>query len=210
MGDRHIIGERYSADRRKILGIGLAKTGTNSLIRALQILGLNAAHCLPREAGILDSVEAAADSPIATQFEQLDAIYPRSRFICTVRDYGSWLTSCRIHFARPHERNVENLYRLKMFGTTTFDEEKFRTAYYAHQERVNSYFAKRRDDLLILDIVGGEGWEKLCGFLQLGMPGGEFPWCNKRGERPPHVARAQDSGPRTVFFSECGGRDCNA
>ena len=44
--------------------------------------------------------------------------------------------------------------------------------------RVRAYFAGRPDDLLVLDVVGGEGWEKLCPFLGLEPPAEAFPHFN--------------------------------
>jgi hypothetical protein len=166
----------------KVLGIGLGKTGTKSLVEALKILGYNAVHCLPLEAGVLDSVDAAADTPIATQFELLDQLYPGSRFICTMREIESWLASCRSHFTRPHNRGVDNLYRLKMFGTLVFDEARFRSAYERHHQRVEAYFSGRPQDLLYLNIAEGEGWQRLCAFLEKPPPTLPFPYKNRRGE----------------------------
>ena len=42
-------------------------------------------------------------------------------------------------------------------------------------ENVLFYFSKREKDLLVLDICGGEGWEKLCKFLHVPVPNKKFP-----------------------------------
>ena len=41
-----------------------------------------------------------------------------------------------------------------------------------------AHFAGRPDDLLVLDVVGGEGWERLCPFLGLAPPDEPFPHFN--------------------------------
>lgn len=172
----------------KIFGIGLGKTGTKSLVEALRLLGYNAAHRLPQEAGIVDEYEALADTPIATQFELLDQLFPHSKFICTIRNIDSWLKSCQQHFSKPHNRAVDNIYRLKMFGSLVFDEEKFRHAYDLHTTRVASYFEGREADLLYYDIVGGDSWPKLCKFLGKPVPAFRFPHRNQAGDELPWVA----------------------
>ena len=91
----------------KIFGIGMPKTGTTSLHRALVELGFEAldfphdpATVAELRAGnyrlsILEQVDALTDTPIPAVFAQLDREYPGSKFILTVRDMDSWLESCR-------------------------------------------------------------------------------------------------------------------
>jgi hypothetical protein len=51
---------------------------------------------------------------------------------------------------------------------------------------VHDYFRERPDDLLVLNICAGEGWERLCPFLGQDVPGIPFPWANRRpGPREP-------------------------
>ena len=93
----------------KVFGIGLSKTGTTSLARALEILGYNVKDCL----GItkyskgdissinetaLDTYDALTDTPIPNFYRELDKKYPNSKFILTVRDMDGWLNSCRKQF----------------------------------------------------------------------------------------------------------------
>jgi hypothetical protein len=40
---------------------------------------------------------------------------------------------------------------------------------------VKEYFRDRPDDLLVMNICAGEGWEKLCPFLGLAIPKVKFP-----------------------------------
>ena len=44
-----------------------------------------------------------------------------------------------------------------------------------HERRVRAYFADRPDDLLVIDISAGEGWEALCPFLGVPVPDKPFP-----------------------------------
>jgi hypothetical protein len=62
-------------------------------------------------------------------------------------------------------REVERFLRSAVFGRYEFDAESFRQIYRSHIERTTSYFAGRQDDLLVLDTVGGDGYEQLAPFL---------------------------------------------
>ena len=43
------------------------------------------------------------------------------------------------------------------------------------------YFRERPKDLLVLNVCAGEGWEKLCPFLNKERPDVPFPYLNKAG-----------------------------
>jgi hypothetical protein len=44
---------------------------------------------------------------------------------------------------------------------------------------IKEYFKDRPDDLLVMNICAGEGWEILCPFLDCGIPKIPFPHKNK-------------------------------
>ncbi len=174
----------------KIFGIGLSKTGTTSLYAALCELGYRSGtfrHL--RELQLADwfrgdfshdylrDLDALTDLPIGVFFPQLDQKYPGSRFILTVRDIDSWLTSVARQFSRQPEpepgfrRDV----RMAAYGTSVFHEQRFRFVYKTHQRNVKWYFDNRPQDLLVMDICGGDGWDKLCHFLNRDRPSMPFP-----------------------------------
>jgi len=171
-----------------IFGIGLSKTGTTSLFAALDQLGYRAATFRHfRGLGLDDWFEgnfdtdylaeydAATDLPLAVLYPQLDRRYPGSKFILTVREISSWLASAKKHFTQEPRSRFGRDVRLATYGIVGFHEERFRNVYETHYRNVVSYFSDRPDDLLILDIVAGEGWEKLCAFLGKESPIGAFP-----------------------------------
>ncbi len=47
---------------------------------------------------ILDQVHSLTDFPVPLIYKRLDRGYPDSKFILTVRDTESWLTSVEKHF----------------------------------------------------------------------------------------------------------------
>jgi hypothetical protein len=192
--------QRYYATRithrTKVFGIGLSRTGTKSLHHALTYLGYRSehfpAHLLKLVNGALtldlDGVrhyEAMTDTVASAFYRELDQRFPGSKFILTVRDIDPWLRSCSAHFASMQAEpisasaNAIRLLRMQLYGSEDFDAEKFRKAYQNHINQIKSYF-DGRDDLLVIDICGGQDWLPLCRFLGVAPNGGAFPWANRR------------------------------
>jgi len=126
------------------------------------------------------------------RFRELDMMYPGSKFILTLRDKDSWLDSCRRHWDRvrieemhPTARFEYAWCRVKAFGTTKFDLDNHWRCYCRHLDAVREYFADRPMDMLVMDIIAGDGWNKLCPFLEVPVPKIPFPWKN----RDPRLAR---------------------
>ena len=181
---------------QKIFGIGLSKTATTSLGRALRYLGY-ATNDFPSFRYIphfllwikskeLQQHDAFTDISVIPFYQKLDKQFPGSKFIYTVRDMDSWLDSCRNYprFQYPPMRLPFKIIKLrqKIYDSIRFDENKFREAYLRHHEEVVHYFKDRQQDLLTLNICKGDGWEKLCPFLGEKIPDVPFPYVNVRGE----------------------------
>ena len=117
--------------------------------------------------GELADFDAYTHTPLAALYKELDERFPNSKFILTVRaNREGWLNSCEKLFgliAKQSEASIKVL--MRTYGTNVFDREVFNAAYERHIENVMEYFKDRHDDLLILDITSGEGFEKLCPFL---------------------------------------------
>lgn len=187
--------------QQRIFGIGLSKTGTTSLTRALQILGFSTNHFpyaalryqsgrLSLDSGRIREWDAATDSPVALFFRQLADEFPDGKFILTTRNIDSWLNSCEFNhiwpgdYVRrkgirllPHIRKILCLHR-SVYGTEQFRREVFRRAYDRHCAAVIDHFRRIDHELLIIDICGGEGWEPLCEFLDVPVPDVPFPYEN--------------------------------
>lgn len=170
---------------RKVFGIGLSRTGTTSLTRALEILGFSAVH-FPTSMEKIKAYDAATDTPVAATFRLLDKKYPGSKFIYTTRALEPWLQSCKWLWVRNSEYFKDSIFvrgvHIWLYGRGTFDRSAFTAAYDRHQNDVLGYFAERPDDLLVLDICGGAGWDKLCVFLDVPVPDVPFPWANKKSD----------------------------
>lgn len=161
----------------KVFGIGLNKTGTTSLNEALNILGIKSIH-KPRKQFLeeekrklpyfstLNGYSGFTDFPCWVIYKELDKLYPGSKFILTVRDPESWMESRKKHYQR----------RLKEGVKMNWDiSESSINKIIKHNEEVIEHFRGREGDLLVLNITRGEGWEKLCPFLERKIPRVPFP-----------------------------------
>jgi hypothetical protein len=184
---------------RKVFGLGLSKTGTSSLGEALNVLGIRTIHypsdestfeCLRNgryRLPILEEYQGAVDIPVAPFFAQLDAEYPGSRFVLTIRDPQAWLRSVALHWELmlegwhryPHFQRFQEFISACVYGSIGFSRERFLYVYETHRRNVERYFADRPGDLLVIDICGGEGWEALCPFLGVEIPETPFPHANE-------------------------------
>lgn len=161
----------------KVFGIGLGKTGTVSLKAGLERLGLKISLYPSGNTFFkdIDESDGAVDLSISCRFEELDKKYPNSLFICPIRDLETWLKSCSVQYRDEQRWNVLGTkYRNLMFCTDIYNREKFINAYFRHEERIENYF-KNRSDLLIINIIEGEGYEKICPFLGLPTINEKFP-----------------------------------
>jgi len=165
----------------KIFGIGLAKTGTTSLNDAFAILSISSIGC-PASISSIKRFDAATDGIVADQFEELDRVFPNSKFIYTIRDRESWLES----YIRYHGRKQSSLpghsdMVQRLYGTTGIDRQTLMDAYDRHERHVQEYFRERPDDLLVFNVCGGQAdWETLCTFLGRPVPDAPFPASNEK------------------------------
>lgn len=213
---------------QKVFGLGLSKTGTSSLCDALNLLGVKTVHypfdertfAELREGNyrlsLMEDYQGAVDIPVAPFYAQFDREYPSSKFILTVREREGWLESCEVHW-RLMSQWWENFPRFKRFqefigacvyGTHAFNRERFDFVYRTHAQNVCDYFRGREDDFLVIDICGGEGWEKLCPFLGLPAPRAPFPhaneWMHLLMRASQDVAESIPEGETLILVDEQG------
>jgi hypothetical protein len=151
-------------------------------------------HCRDGNRGlrltVLERFDAITDSPVCCFYKDLDISYPNSKFILTVRQKQSWLRSCERYWKEGLVRAIESVpdrsyiefidfVDSRMYGTPTFDEQLFADAYDHYLEDVTTYFEGRSNDILVLNICGGDGWPELCRFLGAPEPALPFPRENR-------------------------------
>lgn len=173
---------------QKVFCIGWHKTGTTTLGDALlklgyKVLGARLDLAEKLQAGKLDEVldeaqdyDALQDVPWNALFKQLDKRFPDSKFVLTIRDERKWILSATKHFGKAYSPMREWLYGV---GVLSGSENIYLERYKRHYAEVLEYFKDRPSDLLIMDLEQGDGWEKLCAFLDHRIPYEKFPHSNK-------------------------------
>ena len=58
------------------------------------------------------------------------------------------------------------------------NEDKFVERYERHNREVTKYFKGRDEDILVVDLTKGAGWEQICPFLGKEVPDIPFPHLN--------------------------------
>ena len=178
--------------RPKVFGIGFHKTATTSLANALYTLGYDVGGYFGIEdvpegtslesfaierAGGRDAVQ---DMPWPVLYEALDQAFPGSKFILTERDTEKWISSVVTHFGR---RSIPTQQMIYGVDNPADHREVYIERYERHNRDVREYFEGRDDDLLIVDLTKGDGWDVLCPFLGVAEPSVETPRQNTAGAR---------------------------
>jgi hypothetical protein len=200
--------DRFDIAKPRVFGIGLSRTGTHSLTTALEILGYEVVHYPvdpitlaelqrgKRNLSLLEHYDGITDITAASLMPELRRTFIGARFILTVRETGSWLKSMRQHWGskkplpdtadgRVHHQ-LRTLLRDRVYGIQHFEAATLRRAYARHVSAVRRQFWLRPSELLIMDIVGGDGWEPLCRFLDEPIPDVPFP--HQARAKPPRAA----------------------
>ena len=150
----------------KIFEIGVPKTGTQSLGKAFEILGFThkgfSKECYlpepypnwtredswPVMCEVADKYESFTYGPWhGVPVRLWDERYPNSKFILLEQ----WLTD--------RDGAIKDYLEFK------------KTKY----DKIKKYFKNRLNDLLVMNICDGEGWEVLCPFLDKNIPNIPFP-----------------------------------
>jgi uncharacterized membrane protein YkvA (DUF1232 family) len=198
-----------SGGRPKVFGIGFQKTGTSSLDAAFRILGydtdkgvfinvsakkqslwieppLTAGKVLAAVLPIAERRDAFSDNPWPLLFRKMDARFPGSKFVLTVREPQDWIASMVRHFGDNPSEMLRWIYGVR---NVRGNEARCVDVYEAHNAAVRAYFAARPGDLLQIDILSKPDWAGLCAFLEQPVPDVAFPHENA-AERREQARRA--------------------
>jgi hypothetical protein len=164
----------------KVFGIGLSKTGTKTLGSCLMQLGFN--HLSGRldllrkyregrlfeVFDVMDRFDSFEDDPYPYMFRELFVRYgDQAKFIFTRRlDADTWLKSLKRH-CLVTKRSA--FWHLLGFGSDFPHglERRHLDFYEAHDLEVRQFFRRHNAEDRLLDVCWerGDGWEKLCRFL---------------------------------------------
>lgn len=188
-----------------VIGAGLGRTGTLSLKYALEQLGIGRCYHMMEVLGepsraddwigaatgenrdwgrIFDGFGATVDWPAASYWREIGAHFPSAKVILSVRDADRWFESTqktifsddilgRMPPGSPMHEMVERTV-LDMFEGNVTDRAHCISVYERHNSMVKATIPQ--DNLLVYEV--GSGWEPLCDFLDIPVPGGPFPSSN--------------------------------
>lgn len=209
--------KQQAKGKTKYFCVGRNKTGTTSLKKAFEDLGYPVGD--QRIAEILadkyyrkgifnpiieycQSAQVFQDVPFSSSetFKHLDAAYPGSKFILSVRDNPEqWYQSItRFHAKKwgkdgriPTADDLKNatyIYKgspynlISYFGTSDddpYNKEILIAHYNRHNQDVMDYFKDRPKDLLIINLAENCNYQRFVEFLGVKSPYDNFPWENR-------------------------------
>ena len=103
-------------------------------------------------------------------YKKIYESFTDDKFILTIRDTSSF-TKSYINYLKgsPWEENVINNKKLRTIVTNYEDRNR----------QIIKYFKNESSKLLVMNIIDGDGWSKLCSFLDKSIPKKPFPHKNK-------------------------------
>lgn len=179
----------YGVGPEKVFCIGLHKTGTSSIGRALHILGYNVTGNIkykknayePQILGDLIArlgrFDAFQDTPWCLYYQTFFFAFPEAKFILTMRDEDAWFDSMVLFFGDAPNAMHDLIYDAPY---PAGNRDKYIQRYRSHNEAVKAFFSARTDRFLKMDFARGDGWSKLGEFLNCRTPNVPFPHENRR------------------------------
>ena len=159
----------------KIFGIGLPRTGTLSLVTALNILGYDSQHW-PAGKGAktcsqllkrADTFDSLVDHPVRQCYRQLLEAYPDALFVLGDRPIEDWRRSMGDNFDGDELKKL-----IDTHGPLT-------DWFVGHREDVVGFFKDQGKTSQLLIHDPADGWGPLCQFLGKDVPGVGYPHKNK-------------------------------
>lgn len=186
----------------EIIGAGFGRTGTESMKRALEMLGYGPCYHMyeviphkerfetwqgiydgaikPDWDAVFDGFRATVDWPAARYWRELADHFPKAKVLLTYRDPESWYASMEktiLTFLRDPEKTEGMAPRLRrdVFTGEVHDKDHVISVYQRNVTEVQNAFGP--DRLLTYEL--GSGWEPLCHFLERDIPSDPYPSGNE-------------------------------
>ena len=195
----------------KVIGAGVGRTGTLSLRRAIEQLGLGPCHHMeaviddqprnvplwnaalngnPDWAEIYAGMHSAVDWPTASFYRELHAAFPEAKFVLTHRDPNSWADSfSETIYTALAGRDQAPSAAQPWIDMCTHTVERAGFPLGLHKSELAERFVAHNEAVKaaipaqqLLVFQVKEGWGPLCEFLNVAAPAEEFPRSNDRAE----------------------------
>jgi Sulfotransferase domain len=147
-----------------------------------------------------DDVDAVTDLPAAYFYREILEAYPDCKAVLTTRDVESWWHSWERHNAQdpvvPPSAGQQMLALVSPTTAARLKRHRFKTYVrnyvygsalpreFLYKKKFAEYYQRVTNDipadrLLAMNIIGGDGWERLCPFLGVPIPSVPFPHENR-------------------------------
>ncbi len=174
----------------KLFIIGLPRTGTTSISAALLGYGFKVAHTAYTKRAF-ELADVISDAPCFCDYQELDKIFPNSKFVYLDRALASWVPSMQMllnkmlpeltpktGYLNPVlKRCINTSFKLSKTADS-LSEQHLAACYLDHQHSVFNYFAGRTD-FLNIDISQSDSLKILLQFIDISSNDvGNFPHLN--------------------------------
>ncbi|MEM8534846.1 MAG: sulfotransferase family protein [Chloroflexota bacterium] len=191
----------------RVIGVGLGRTGTTSIQRALEHLGYHTYNFeavmqhqhfdawrdivqeqTPDWDAIFGGYDASISWPACFFYQELHIAYPDAQFILTTREPERWAASVKRvlpHMAKlqafrfiPRVQAMVNLMNAMLIPKFgSFDPDTSRLISLIEEHNRAVRSYIPSPKLLIYEVK--DGWEPLCAFLDCPIPSTDFPYENQ-------------------------------
>jgi len=206
----------------KVVGSGLGRTGTKSMQSALNMLGVGPCHHMvevfahpesmqlwvdasegrPDWDLIFKDYQSMVDYPGAAYWRQIADYFPNAKVLHTVRDPDQWFDSTQATIFAPGSAPLQSgeSTRERFFNSFVgplrahLADRAYMTDHFRrHTEAVKAAIPPER--LLVFEV--GEGWDRLCKFLDVPVPTEPYPSENSTADFQARVkAQAAEAAAR--------------
>jgi hypothetical protein len=173
----------------KLFIIGLPRTGTTSISVALLDYSFMVAHTAYTKRAF-ELADVISDTPCFCDYQQLDELFPDSKFVYLDRAQSNWIPSIQMllkkmqknlskggHFNPIMKRCFNDTFKL-LTTDDPFDYDHLSRCYQEHRENVLDYFYKR-SDFLKIDVSNAGSLNMVLNFLDIKKQADvEFPHLN--------------------------------
>jgi hypothetical protein len=172
----------------KLFIIGLPRTGTTSISVAL-LEHFKVSHTAYTKRAF-ELADVISDCPCFSDYQQLDVLFPESKFVYLQRSLDQWLPSIQMLLNKMlpslNSKTYVNPILRRSFGQifdldnvrSPLEERHLTMCYQRHEQGVIDYF-HGRDNMLRININLADSFSQLFSFLNLQYSSGEqFPHLN--------------------------------
>ena len=108
-------------------------------------------------------------------YKELRELYPKAKFILTIRDTDKWINSVVRHWG-----SIKIPLHKKIYGVPCAEgyEDVYKAKYKQHNSEVLNFF-KDKENFLVMEQSRNFDYSTLCGFLGLKILNKEFPHSRK-------------------------------